>query len=63
MQSEIMTVLEVAEYLRVDPDSVYRLIHEGQIRPLRVGRVMRLTRTEVGRWIDEQLTSAAVAGR
>ena len=63
VQTEIMTVAEVAEYLRVDPDSVYRLIHEGQIRPLRVGRVMRVTRAEVGRWIEEQLTGAAVLAR
>ena len=61
MHDEILTVPEAADYLRVNPASVYRLIQHGNLRPLRVGRVIRLTKTEIERWVEDQLTGVTTA--
>jgi excisionase family DNA binding protein len=63
MDDEILTVAETAKYLRINPASVYRLIEQGSLRPLRVGRVIRLTRSEIARWMDEQLAGVASGDR
>lgn len=39
---ESMTVEEVAMRLRVDPRTVYRLIHKKRIHAVRVGRLWRV---------------------
>lgn len=61
MHEEILTVPEAADYLRVNPASVYRMIQHGTLRPLRVGRVIRLTKTEIERWVEDQLTGVTTA--
>jgi excisionase family DNA binding protein len=47
----LMTVAEVAATLRVSKMTVYRMIHSRQIEVLRIGRSMRLTRSEVKRYL------------
>lgn len=37
-----LTVEEAAVVLRVNKDSIYRLIHEGRLPVLRIGRMMRI---------------------
>ena len=52
------TVQEVASALRVSKMSIYRLIHEGQIRHLRVGRSLRIPVDAY----DEYVAKAAADG-
>lgn len=42
-----MTVDEVAEYLRLDRSTIYRLIAEGSLHSFRIGRVWRFFRKDV----------------
>jgi excisionase family DNA binding protein len=47
MTEEILTVDEVAAFLRVHRITVYRLIASGKLHPFRVGRVWRFYQRDV----------------
>jgi len=38
----VLRVRDVSEHLDCDDDVIYRLIHEGQLRAIRVGRLIRI---------------------
>jgi excisionase family DNA binding protein len=40
--SQWLTVAEVAELLRLNPQTVYKLIREGELPALRLGRTIRV---------------------
>jgi excisionase family DNA binding protein len=42
-----LTVAEAAHLLRVHPQSVYRMVHAGELPHLRVGRAIRIPREAV----------------
>lgn len=49
---DVLTVGEVAEWLRVTPQTVRRLIAEGQLPAKMVGREWRLQRCKVQAFLD-----------
>lgn len=51
-----LTVLEVAAALRVSKMTIYREIHEGRIKAVRVGHGMRIASTEMDRYVTERAT-------
>lgn len=48
---EILTIYELAIYLRVHQTTIYRLIKQGKIKSFRVGSNHRFKRTEIDRWM------------
>lgn len=54
MKSDIMTIREVAEYLKLNEKTTYRLASEGILPGFRVGGAWRFRKAEVDRWIKEQ---------
>jgi excisionase family DNA binding protein len=48
--SPILTVHNVAEYLRVHPSTIYRLLKNKQLPGFRVGSDWRFDRKEIDRW-------------
>lgn len=44
---ELMTVTEVAAALRVSRATIYRLVHNGDLAGVRVGKAVRITRRAV----------------
>ena len=57
MQTDIMTIKEVAEYLKLTEKTAYRLAAEGKIPGFKVGGSWRFKRSEIEKWIDEQQKS------
>ncbi|MCF6219220.1 MAG: helix-turn-helix domain-containing protein [Gammaproteobacteria bacterium] len=55
MNTEIMTIKEVAEYLKLTEKTAYRLAAEGKIPGFKVGGSWRFTRGEIDAWIAKQL--------
>ena len=53
---EIMTVQEVAEFLRVSERTVYDWATHGVIPCGKLGTTWRFKRSEVDKWVDEQLS-------
>ncbi len=47
----VMTVEEVAEYLRIPRSSVYKLAQEGRIPCQKAGRRWRFHRQAIDRWL------------
>ncbi|MBD3321609.1 MAG: helix-turn-helix domain-containing protein [Chitinivibrionales bacterium] len=58
MNSEIMTMEEVAEYLRVSVRTIYEWAHKGEIPCGKIGTVWRFKRTEMERWVDDRLAAS-----
>ena len=57
-QARLLTVTEVADLLRVSRMTVYRLIKEGQMKALRVGRSYRLREDDVDEYLSKRYTEA-----
>lgn len=59
----VLTIPEVARYLRVAEKTVYGLVRRGELKAFRVGRVMRCSRDEVARFISGNVRPDGVGDR
>jgi excisionase family DNA binding protein len=50
----VLTVKEVADYLRVNQRTVYRLAVEGKLPGFKVGATWRFKRSDIDAWIAAQ---------
>ena len=57
MPDEIMTIQEVATYLKIKEKTAYRLAAEGKIPGFKVGGSWRFRRNQIEAWIDDQSKS------
>jgi excisionase family DNA binding protein len=57
MNDEILTLKEVAEYLKLAEKTAYRLAAEGKLPGFKVGGSWRFRRKELEDWIAEQHTA------
>jgi len=55
VESDILTLEEVAAYLKAGKRTVYRLAQKGQIPAFKVGGTWRFRRSELNRWIVESI--------
>ncbi|MDE0411708.1 MAG: helix-turn-helix domain-containing protein [Gammaproteobacteria bacterium] len=54
MSDEILTLREVAEYLKLAEKTAYRLAAKGKLPGFKVGGSWRFKKTDVEAWISEQ---------
>ncbi|SEN59685.1 methylation-associated defense system helix-turn-helix domain-containing protein MAD1 [Nitrosomonas marina] len=54
MNDEIMTLKEVAAYLKLAEKTAYRLAAEGKLPGFKVGGSWRFKRKDIDCWIEEQ---------
>lgn len=54
MNDDIMTIKEVAAYLKLAEKTAYRLAAEGEIPGFKVGGAWRFKWSEINNWIDER---------
>ncbi len=54
MESDIMTIDEVAEYLKLKVKTAYALAARGDIPGFKVGGSWRFRRSEIEKWIESQ---------
>ena len=54
MTDEILTLKEVAEYLKLAEKTAYGLAAEGKFPGFKVGGSWRFKREDVQKWIEEQ---------
>jgi excisionase family DNA binding protein len=60
----LLTVLEVAEWARVHPKTVYRWIKDGKLEAIQFGpRTFRIPEDAIGKFLDKNGYSKSVAGR
>lgn len=51
---ELVSVREVARRLGVHPETIRRLIHDGRLEAVRIGRVLRVESSELERFLARQ---------
>lgn len=51
---DLITIKEVAEYLKVAEKTVYRMSAEGRIPAYKVGGSWRFRRKEIEQWFEKQ---------
>ena len=63
MVPEVMTVSEVAEYLRVNPQTVYRKAKAGELPAVRIGRAIRFRRSELDAWLKSLSAGSSASAK
>jgi len=56
VESEILTLDEIAAYLKAGKRTVYRLAQKGEIPAFKLGGTWRFRRSELDRWIAESIS-------
>ena len=54
MKSDIITIKEVAEYLKIKEQTVYALVAKGDIPGFKVGGSWRFDKADIDAWIEKQ---------
>jgi excisionase family DNA binding protein len=62
MAYNVMTLEEVAEYLRIHPSTVYRLLKKGQLPAFKVGSDWRFNREHIDRWRLNESSGERITG-
>jgi len=55
-QEHLMSIKEVAEYLKLNMHTVYKLVQHGEIPGLKLGGSWRFRKDEIYRWLAEKMT-------
>lgn len=63
MSNEVLTIKEVAEYLKVNEKTVYGLAQQSRIPAFKVGGQWRFRRRDIEAWIDDQKQGRRRAAR
>ena len=53
-EARILTIDELAKYLKVGKTTLYKLAQEGKIPGQKVGKHWRFNRVSIDRWLEEQ---------
>ncbi len=54
MNDQVLTVKDVAEYLKVNQRTVYRMAAAGTIPAFKVGSSWRFKQSDINKWIESQ---------
>ncbi|MCR5762283.1 MAG: PTS sugar transporter subunit IIA [Treponema sp.] len=60
MEDNILTIDEVAKYLRVSERTVYEWAQKGEIPSGKIGTVWRFKKSEIEKWVNDRLGSSKV---
>jgi len=52
---DILTIEEVAHYLRLKPQTIYKWAQEKRIPAVKLGKEWRFRRSVIDHWLDEQM--------
>lgn len=51
-EHQVLTIDELATYLKVSKSTLYKLVQEGKVPAQKVGRHWRFRRETIDRWLD-----------
>nr|WP_298173709.1 helix-turn-helix domain-containing protein [Acidithiobacillus sp.] len=61
-EAEILTIKQVAGYLKVTERTIYRLVAAKKIPAFKVGGTWRFSRADIDRWIKQQSMEGLATG-
>jgi len=53
VNNKVMTVTEVAQYLGVVPDTIYRKARRGEIPAVKMGKIWRFPKEALDKWLND----------
>jgi excisionase family DNA binding protein len=53
-ESQVLTALELAGYLRIHPTTVYKLAKRGELPAFKVGGDWRFNRASIEKWLESR---------
>ena len=59
VNTEVLTVKEVSDLLRIHPSTLYRMIRQGKIPSFQIGADWRFLRHRLVRWMAERQSIGA----
>lgn len=57
-ENDILTIEEVASYLRLTPQTIYKWAQEKRIPAAKLGKEWRFRKSIIDSWLDEQILGA-----
>ncbi len=57
----LMTVEELAKYLKIKPDTIYKKVRKGELPAVKLGKLLRFPKELIDQWILEQAQKTAKA--
>jgi excisionase family DNA binding protein len=63
MDSDIMTMKEVAEYLKINDKTAYKLTKKGEIPAMKIGGTWRFKRSEIEKWVSTEASHKKVTSK
>ncbi len=54
MKTDVMTIKELSEYLKMAQKTLYRLAADGTVPGFKVGGAWRFRKSEIDKWIKRQ---------
>jgi excisionase family DNA binding protein len=57
MMSDVLTIGELAAYLKIPKSTLYKLVREGKIPSQKVGRHWRFRKAAIDLWLQEARTN------
>ena len=51
--SDVLTIDELAAYLKIPKSTLYKLVREGKIPSQKIGRHWRFRKEAIDRWLEE----------
>ncbi len=52
----LMTLKEVAKYLKISVHTVYKMVEQGRMPATRLGRQLRFYKSDVYKWLSDRMT-------
>lgn len=63
MCTKLLKVRDVAELLSIARPTVYKLVNNGEIPFIRLGKTLRFSRKAIERWLDANSTTGIEAAK
>ena len=63
IEDDILTIEEVAKYLRVSERTVYDWAQKGEVPAGKIGTVWRFKKTEIEQWVNDRLSAGRLGNR
>ncbi len=54
---DVLTAYEAMDYLGVGENTLYKLLNSGELKAFRIGRVWKIPRKEIEKYIDKSIES------
>ena len=54
MEERLLTIDDIAEFLQVNPMTIYAWVRDGKIPAFKIGKVLRFKKSEIDEWLKNK---------